>query len=36
MLEVVTAVRDDGSEIVIHAMRLRDRYEQLLAKRESR
>lgn len=30
MLEVVVAVRADGSEIAIHAMKMRKRYEQLL------
>jgi hypothetical protein len=28
--EVVVAVRDDGSEIVIHALKMRRSYEQLL------
>jgi len=27
VLEVVTVLRDDGSEIVIHAMRMRSKYE---------
>lgn len=27
LLEVVTVARDDGTEIVIHAMRMRRRYE---------
>ena len=30
MLEVVAARRDDGSEIVIHAMRMRPKYEPFL------
>lgn len=30
LLEVVTIVRDDGSELVIHAMRMRRKYERLL------
>jgi hypothetical protein len=30
LLEVVTIVRDDGSELVIHAMRMRPRYRPLL------
>jgi hypothetical protein len=30
LLEVVTIVRDDGSELVIHAMPMRPRYERLL------
>jgi hypothetical protein len=28
--EVVTIVRDDGSELAIHAMRMRPKYERLL------
>ena len=30
LLEVVTIVRDDGSELVIHAMKMRARYRRLL------
>ena len=30
LLEVVTIVRDDGSELVIHAMRMRAKYRRLL------
>lgn len=30
LLEVVTIVRDDGSELAIHAMRMRSRYQRLL------
>jgi hypothetical protein len=30
LLEVVSVVRDDGTEIVIHAMRMRRTYEPLL------
>ena len=30
LLEVVSVLRDDGSEIVIHAMRMRRIYESLL------
>ncbi|HLM87354.1 MAG TPA: hypothetical protein VK272_14335 [Solirubrobacteraceae bacterium] len=30
LLEVVTVVRDDGSELVIHAMKMRDTYQRLL------
>jgi hypothetical protein len=30
LLEVVTVLRDDASELVIHAMRMRDKYERLL------
>lgn len=30
LLEVVTIVRDDGSELAIHAMRMRPKYERLL------
>ena len=29
-LEVVTIVRDDGSELVIHAMKMRPKYRRLL------
>lgn len=30
ILEVVTIVRDDGSELVIHAMKMRRKYRRLL------
>lgn len=30
MLEVVTIAREDGSELVIHAMKMRRRYRRLL------
>jgi len=30
LLEVVTVIREDGDEIVIHAMRMRAMYEPLL------
>lgn len=30
LLEVVTIVRDDGSELAIHAMRMRSAYRRLL------
>jgi hypothetical protein len=30
LLEVVTIVRDDGSELAIHAMRMRAKYHRLL------
>jgi hypothetical protein len=30
LLEVVTVVRDDGSELVIHAMPMRPKYRRLL------
>jgi hypothetical protein len=30
LLEVVTVIKDDGSELAIHAMRLRPRYRPLL------
>jgi hypothetical protein len=30
LLEVVTIARDDGSELVIHAMRMRPKYRRLL------
>ena len=30
LLEIVSVLRDDGSEIVIHAMRMRRMYESLL------
>lgn len=29
-LEVVTLIRDDGSELVIHAMKMRPKYRRLL------
>ena len=32
LLEVVTIVRDDGSELVIHAMKMRPKYRRLLPK----
>jgi len=36
LLEIVTALRDDGTEIVIHAMKMRRIYEPLLGEiRES-
>jgi len=31
LLEVVTIVRDDGSELAIHAMKMRSKSERLLA-----
>lgn len=31
LLEVVTIVRDDGSELVIHAMKMRPKYRRLLS-----
>lgn len=31
LLEVVTVVRSDGSQLAIHAMPMRRRYKQLLA-----
>lgn len=31
LLEVVTVVRDDGSELVIHAMKMRPKYRPLLS-----
>jgi hypothetical protein len=31
LLEVVTIVRDDGSELAIHAMRMRAKYQRLLS-----
>jgi hypothetical protein len=31
LLEVVTIVRDDGSELAIHAMRMRPQYRRLLS-----
>ncbi len=31
MLEVATIVRDDGSELAIHAMRMRRKYRRLLS-----
>jgi hypothetical protein len=30
LLEVVTIIRDDGSELVIHAMKMRPKYVRLL------
>jgi hypothetical protein len=30
LLEIVTLVRDDGSELVIHAMAMRSKYQRLL------
>ncbi len=30
LLEVVTICRDDGSELAIHAMKMRDKYRRLL------
>lgn len=30
LLEVVTIVRDDGSELAIHAMNMRPKYQRLL------
>lgn len=30
LLEVVTIVRDDGSELAIHAMQMRPKYQRLL------
>jgi hypothetical protein len=30
LLEIVTIVRDDGSELAIHALRMRANYERLL------
>jgi hypothetical protein len=30
LLEVVTVVRDDGSELAIHAMKMRPKYRRLL------
>ena len=30
LLEVVTIVRDDGSELAIHAIRMRTKYQRLL------
>lgn len=30
LLEIVTIVRDDGSELAIHAMKMRTRYHRLL------
>jgi hypothetical protein len=32
LLEVVTLVRDDGSELAIHAMKMRAKYQRLLPK----
>ena len=33
LLEVVTIVRDDGSELAIHAMKMRPKYKRLLPER---
>ena len=30
LLEVITIVRDDGSELAIHAMAMRSKYQRLL------
>lgn len=30
MLEIVTIVRDDGTELAIHAMKMRSKYKPLL------
>lgn len=30
LLEIVTIVRDDGSEVAIHAMKMRAKYQRLL------
>lgn len=30
LLEIVAIVRDDGSELAIHAMKMRSKYERLL------
>jgi hypothetical protein len=30
LLEIVTIVRDDGSELAIHAMKMRPKYQRLL------
>jgi hypothetical protein len=30
LLEIVTIMRDDGSELAIHAMRMRQQYQRLL------
>lgn len=35
MLEVVTILRDDGTELAIHAMRMRPKYARLLPGGES-
>ena len=32
LLEIVTIVRDDGSELAIHAMKMRAKYQRLLPK----
>jgi hypothetical protein len=34
LLEIVTIVRDDGSELAIHAMRMRLKYRRLLPEAE--
>ena len=31
LLEVVTIVRDDGSELAIHSMKMRPKYQRLLS-----
>ncbi|MFN0026331.1 MAG: hypothetical protein ACKV2O_03965 [Acidimicrobiales bacterium] len=36
LLEVISVVRDDGSEIVIHAMRMRAKYEPFLRREGDR
>lgn len=33
LLEIATIVRDDGSEVVIHAMKMRPKYRRLLPER---
>ena len=30
LLEIIAIVRDDGSELVIHAMKMRSKYQRLL------
>jgi hypothetical protein len=35
LLEVVVVVRKDGSEVAIHAMKMRAKYEQLLPRQET-
>ena len=30
LLEIVTIVRDDNTELAIHAMKMRDKYQELL------
>jgi hypothetical protein len=34
LLEIVTIVRDDGSELAIHAMKMRSAYQRLLPEAE--